>query len=162
MAPFELRPARPSDALAMARVHHAAVHALRGGPYSNDVLRHWAPQVSIARAEQLFREAEHDGGTTLVAASGDALLGFGIAMLQNDELNACYVSPAAGRRGVGRGLVGALEAEAIAAGCNTLNVRAPLNATGFYLRLGYETLRRATFAFEDGLEMPVVLMRKRL
>jgi GNAT superfamily N-acetyltransferase len=162
MASFALRPARPGDALAMANLHHAAVRALRGGPYRDDVLERWAPGVTIARAERLFREAQDGGGRSLVAEADDEVLGFAVAMPGAAALNACYVAPAAAGNGVGRTLVSAFEEEAREAGVSTLDVRAPLNATGFYAKLGYAEERAAIFAFDDGIEMPVVLMRKRL
>jgi GNAT superfamily N-acetyltransferase len=162
MAPFDLRPARLGDALAIASLHHAAVHALRGGPYSDEVLRRWAPSVTIARAEQLFLATQAEGGITLVADAGDEVLGFAVAMPGAGAIDACYVAPAAAGYGVGRTLIGAFEDEARDAGLSALDVRAPLNATGFYSKLGYEATRAATFGFGDGVEMPVVLMRKRL
>jgi GNAT superfamily N-acetyltransferase len=150
MASFALRPARLGDALAMANLHHAAVRALQGGPYRDDVLERWAPGVTVARAERLFRETQDEGGRSLIAEAGDEVIGFAVAMPGAAALSACYVAHAAAGNGVGRTLVGAFEDEARDAGVSTFDVRAPLNATGFYARLGYAAERTATFAFGDG------------
>jgi putative acetyltransferase len=162
MASFSLRPARLADALAIAGVHRMAVRSLAGGPYSRDVLDRWAPPVSLTRAERLFRDEQDEGAETLVAVAGNEIVGFGIVAPHDHELRACYVAPAASGNGIGRALVTALEGSARAAKCSELTVRASLNSVKFYAALGYAETQRAVFRFDDGVEMPVVLMRKAL
>lgn len=162
MASYTLRPAVLADALEIAGVHRAAVQALAGGPYVQDVLDRWAPPVVLHRAENLFRQEQDDGAVTLVAEAAGDVVGFAIAAPHEGELRACYVAPEATGQGIGRALVAAVEKLSHEAGCMTFAVRAPLNAVRFYANLDYAQTRRAVFAFDDGIEMPVVLMAKTL
>lgn len=157
-----LRPARLADALRIATVHHAAVHALAGGPYTADVLDRWAPEVSLVRAERLFREEQRGGAVTLVAEKAGEIVGFGIVAPADGELRACYVAPAAMGQGIGRGIVTGLELVAEGEGCRTLDVRASLNAVSFYEAQRYFEAQRLEYEFGDGVSMPVVRMLKTL
>jgi putative acetyltransferase len=161
--PIAVRPARLADALGIAGVHHAAVHRLAAGHYPPAVLERWAPPVSLRRAERLYRETQDAGGLTLVAETGtEGLVGFGIVVPASGEIAACYVTPGAARRGVGRQLLAALEKAATGAGTFELSVRASINARPFYSARGYLVVERGEHRFEDGTPMAVAFMRKDL
>ena len=155
-----VRPARLADALAIAVVHHTAVHQLAAGFYPGDVLLHWSPPVALARAERLYRETQEDGGLTFVAEENGEIIGFGIVMPEAGEISACYVAPDASRKGIGRALLSAMESAISAAGVHEIHVRASLNAKSFYSAFGYRAQGRGESQFEDGTRMVVAFMAK--
>lgn len=157
-----LRPARLADALGMAVVHRAAVHAAMPGIYDQAVRDNWAPPVDLGRAERLYREAQDDGVTTFVAEMNAEIAGFALIKAASGYIEACYVAPAATRRGLGRALMTAAEDTARAAGAALLTVRSSTCAEVFYRSLGFTKTARTAITFPDGAAMPVVLMEKPL
>ncbi|KQW79001.1 hypothetical protein ASC89_11880 [Devosia sp. Root413D1] len=158
--PMVIRPARLGDALAIAALHHVAVHQLAAPFYPQEVLAHWSAPVTLASAERRYRETQEDGGLTLVAEQHGTLVGFGVVVPEAGEISACYVAPEAARRGIGRTLLAAMEAAVSAHGVHELNVRASLNAKSFYSAFGYHVSGRGEYRFEDGTVMVVAFMRK--
>lgn len=158
--PLVIRPARLGDALAIAALHHVAVHKLAAPFYPHEVLEHWSPPVTLIGAERRYRETQEDGGLTLLAEQDGSLAGFGVVIPEAGDIAACYVAPEATRRGVGRALLAAMEATVSAHGVHELNVRASLNAKSFYSAFGYHVSGRGEYRFEDGTVMVVAFMRK--
>ena len=158
--PILIRPARLADALAIAALHHVSVHALAAPFYPREVLERWSPPVTLASAEQRYRESQEDGGLTLLAEHHGALAGFGVVIPEAGEIAACYVAPEAARQGVGKALLNAMEAASTAHGVHELRVRASLNAKSFYSAFGYHVIGRGEHRFEDGTVMVVAFMRK--
>jgi len=157
-----LRAARLADALDMAVVHRQAVHAAMPGIYDQPVRDNWAPPVDLARAERLYLDAQDEGVTGFVAEVESEVAGFALVKSDRGQIEACYVAPAATRRGLGRALMGAAEDAARAAGAALLTVRSSTFALPFYRSLGFAVTARTSVAFPDGTAMPVVLMEKRL
>jgi len=157
-----LRPARLADALGMALVNRAAVHAAMPGIYDQAARDNWAPPVDLARAERLYNEAQAEGAETFVAEMDGDIAGFALVHRARGEISACYVTPMATRRGLGRALMTAAEACARAAGVTQLTVRSSAFAEPFYRSLGFVPTARDTVRFDDGAQMPVVFMRKLL
>lgn len=157
-----IRRARLADALGMAMVHHAAVHAALPGIYDRAIRDNWAPPVSLERAERLYREGEAEGGDTIVAEVDGEIVGFCLVYAQAGDLSACYVAPEHVRRGIGRALYRAAEDLVAATGRNDITVRSSRNAEPFYRSLGFTPVDRTAFRFADGTVMPVVMMRKHL
>ena len=94
----------------------------------------------------------------LAAHLGSRLAGFGFLTREKDELEALFVEPELGRRGLARCLLGELEAEARKAGIAQIEVCASLNAVGFYLRAGYRVLKCVPFRHPAGFELDCVRM----
>lgn len=157
-----LRPARLADALDMAVVHRAAVHAAVPGIYDQPIRDNWAPPVDLARAERDYLQAQDEGMRSFVVEIDGALAGFTLIEPARGHIEACYVAPAAARRGLGRALMSAAEEAARAAGAKALDVRSPASAEPFYRSLGFAPTIRTHFTFDDGTTMPVALMRKAL
>jgi putative acetyltransferase len=160
--PLVIRLARLADALAIAYVHHSAVHAIAPEHYGQAVLEQWAPPVELARSERLYREAQEDGAIQLVAELDAAIVGFGNVAPGSSEIVACYVAPAAGRQGIGARLLAELEAVALRAGCESLTLRASLNAANFYRAHGYYKTGSGEHRFANGARMAAMFMRKDL
>jgi ribosomal protein S18 acetylase RimI-like enzyme len=155
-----VRPARLSDALDIAVLHHVAVHRLGAGFYDTEILGRWAPPVTLDRAERLYREAQANGEVTLVAERGDDIAGFGVVELASGRISGCYVAPDLARKGIGKALVSAMEAAIAAQRAPTIHVRASRNARSFYTALGYRVTGRGEHLFEDRTRMVVVHLEK--
>lgn len=159
---LSIRPARLADALAIAHVHHGAVHGLAAAHYPPELLEQWARPVERARAERMFSEAAAEGAVQLVAELEGAIVGFANVVPAAGEIAACYVAPAAARRGVGSRLLAEMEAIARRAGGTHLALRASLNATDFYRAHGYIETGRGEHRLAGGAPMAAVFMRKTL
>ena len=62
-------------------------------------------------------------------------------------------------RGIGRAIYRLCEADARSAGITSFECNATLNAEGFYLALGFESIRRMDCALSSSVALPGVLMR---
>lgn len=155
---IEIRPVRLADALGMALVLRAAVHAAVPGIHDRALRDAWAPPVDLGRAERIYLDAQADGQFGFVAEMDGEIVGFARVHPGRAEIVACYVAPAAARRGIGRALVAA--AETAAGRHPALTVRSSVFAEPFYRSLGFVVTGRAVSRFDDGTTMLVALMRK--
>ena len=90
---------------------------------------------------------------------GDAV-GIGAIVVGNSELRACYVAPAAVRRGVGSALVAEIERIAREHGLRHLHLESSTTAEPFYATLGYRVEGRGELLIAPGVPMAAVRMRK--
>jgi ribosomal protein S18 acetylase RimI-like enzyme len=145
-----IRPAKPDDATAIARLHaltHRATYApLIDGPYE-------APSPSRRLAE--WQAALAGSGLTLVAVEGDRIVGFGHA--EGDRIEPLHVDPAYHRHGIGRALMrdllDGLQARAIPSAIFNVFAR-NAKAIAFYealgaRRTGTETMTDAPVPYLD-------------
>ena len=157
-----IRHATPADAPAMLGLHHATVHEAAAAHYPASVLADWAPPADARRLD-VFCEAIAGGAETfLVAEDAAGIVGFGSLVTATWEVRAVYVHPRAGRRGVGAGILAALEDVARAGCAGHLELDASLNAEAFYRARGYRAVERRTCRLATGRAMPCVRMVKRL
>ena len=98
-----IREMRREDARNFLDVHHAAVRGLAARDYPPAVIEAWAPAITDERIERFL--ANRDGELRLVAEIGGEIVGIGALVARASELRACYVAPAAARRGVGTAIV---------------------------------------------------------
>jgi putative acetyltransferase len=158
---LRIRSMRPGDARAFLEVHHAAVRATAARDYPSDVIEAWAPlpvtEVAIERV-QTNRSNEY----RLIAEIDDRIVGIGSLVVENAELRACYVSPEAGRKGVGSALVREMERVAKERGLTFLELDSSITAEPFYIMLGYEVRERGQHILGSGQPMACVKMRKEL
>jgi putative acetyltransferase len=155
-----VRALRPDEVRTYLEVVHAAVHGLAGGPYSPEILDAWAPALTAAAVEAVAHNER--GEHRFAAESAGQVIGIGALLVEEAELLACYVRPAAAGRGCGTALVRAIEATARSHGLHRLDVTASTNAEGFYARLGYLVRRRGVHTLANGVAMPAVFMTARL
>jgi putative acetyltransferase len=151
---------RDDELPAYLAIVNAAIAGLAGGPYADETLRSWQVPITEATLDELRRNEDHEI-RFLAEIDGDAV-GIGALVVEGAELRACYVRPAAARRGVGAALVDAIEQQARAQGLDRLMVVASLNAEPFYAAFGYRVRERGEFPLRDGQSMAAVWMSKLL
>lgn len=167
-----IRKAAASDAESVLHVHYAAVHETASQTYEQWILDEWSPPVTPKRIRELNDKFARklDGELMFVAvqpgerpgAENDEVLAFGSIVPEECELRAVYVSPKAGRCGVGAKLLAHLEEVARSLFVPRLLMDASLNAEQFYLRHGYKSERRGDHFLKSGRRMDCVYMFKEL
>ena len=140
-----IRAATTEDAISLIQIHHAAVHGISGF-YSPEILEAWSRRPDEARFTWMRELIAQRDAVVLVAERQGTVSGFGILIPELSELRV-YVRPPESGNGVGQKLLNALEVSAGEHGVTYLQVNASLNAGGFYLRHGYETLSASTLCF---------------
>lgn len=171
-----VRPGRPDDAAAVARVMRAAVRGLpasactprqRAAWSSLPALYHrWAMgpgrerYLLAERAGRVVGYAAHRGPSA--AALPRRRPGSPARSRRQAELTAAFVLPAAGGAGIGRALVRAVERRVSRLGAGVLVVLAARPAVGFYARLGFSPGRPTRSPLPGGVQLPALRMRLRL
>ena len=138
-----IRPGRPEEAAAVARVMRAAVLGQRGR-YPEELLAAWA------RLPALYhRWAMTAGGERyVVAVRGGRLVGY--AAWRGGELTALFVRPGEAGRGLGARLLARLEAEATAGGARRLTMVAAPGVVDFYAARGWRPGRKVRSPLPGG------------
>jgi ribosomal protein S18 acetylase RimI-like enzyme len=101
-------------------------------------------------------------GSNVGRDRGGRVVGIGAAVFENLELRACYVAPAASRKGVGSALVKEIEDAAREQRVPRLEVDSSMTAECFYRTVGYEVVERGEHFLGNGQRMACVRMRKEL
>lgn len=159
-ARLTVRLLRDDELPAYLAIVNAAISGLTGGVYSAETLRSWQVPITGAALDELRRNDDHEI-RFLAEMDGDAV-GIGALVVEGAELRACYVLPAAARRGVGSAIINAIEQRARAQGLDRLTVVASLNAEPFYAARGYMVRERGALQLTDGQSMAAVRMSKSL
>jgi len=76
------------------------------------------------------------------------------------RIRAMFVDPAHARRGLGRRILQAAEAAAVAAGFRTFELMATLPGVPLYRVCGYEEIEPTTLELPDGTRLGAILMRR--
>ncbi|WP_227357036.1 GNAT family N-acetyltransferase [Haladaptatus salinisoli] len=154
-----IRPATGDDAPKISRLHTESVLAFGPAAYDETQVSAWA-----AKDEEPDRTPiEDDDHHVAVAEAGENIVGFGHVVPGENEIRAVYVHPEHARRGVGSTVLAHLEGYALGTGSKRLELRASLNAVGFYERRGYRSVRQGTREMEyEGrrVTVPVVAMER--
>lgn len=157
-ATVHYRKASAADREGIWRVHTAAIRQTCASHYSPQQIESWAGLLSPQSYDRALAEQE-----LLVAVDeGGQVLGFGQLDLIKSEIEAIYVDPARGGRGIGRALLAALEQSARREGLQALQLAATLNAVGFYEQAGYRHGQDAVHRLPDGQELACIEMTRRL
>lgn len=139
---MHIRPFRPEDAPALARIFYAAVHQIGGVHYSVEQLNAWAP--ALPNPDRFLEQAA-DGRILLVAADDhDRPLAYG-DLEKNGHIDQLYCRPDFAGKGVVSALYDQLEAAARDGGIGRLHVEASEPARRFFLRKSFVVLRRREF-----------------
>lgn len=152
---LKIRRARQEDCHSIGSVHSAAVRGIPPAHYTPEEIQAWAVPRKPASYEESIRSKEF-----FVAEDGGAIVGFGVLNKEIGEVEAVYVSPDAGRRGIGLEVLRKLEERARALGLSVLRLNASLNAVPFYQKAGYVAQERSKYRLLTGVEIACVPMVK--
>jgi hypothetical protein len=157
---LEIRRAVPSEATAIVLVRRKAILSKAKTHYDRVILDDWADAMGASeRVARIERKILDPGFVVLVAEAGDEIIGFAMADLSKNELQALYTK--ANRIGkVGQVLLAALEQLAFET-VPFLRCDASLNAESFYKANGYtEECRKDHVSRPGGVVSSVVQMKK--
>jgi putative acetyltransferase len=160
---FEIRRARLSDVDGIAAAHADSIRSLGSHYYEPSIIRAWSDGLE----GRLYAQAMGRGEAFFIAVDrlgeSSEVLGFSSHRVDdNVHGTAVYVRGKAARRGVGSALFRAAEADARAAGAETLEIDASLAAVDFYTAHGFVEIGRGTHMLPSGEAMACVFMRKEL
>ena len=160
--PFQVRPGRPDDALAILEAQRSAIRQSAASAYSPAIIDEWAPAVIVRERVEAFQRWIERGEELIVVATEPAgrVIGFGSIVAANSELRAVYVDAGYGSQGVGRALLVRLEELARDAGLAELRMDASINAVPFYEANGFISLEPGEHIMPSGARMACVRMRK--
>lgn len=152
-----IRPGRFEDVSGILLMIEGAIEHGCRAHYDADQRR----AVYLGYATNLFLDAA--GPFELWAAEVDGQLA-GVGQLDPScgGLRALFVAALFQGEGVGRALLGAIEARARALGCARLGGAMSLNAVPFYTRAGFRQLGGPDRLLTAGVRVPVVRMEKTL
>jgi putative acetyltransferase len=156
-----VREMRSADARAFLEVHHAAVRGTAVVDYPLNVIEAWAPTPVTNEAVKQVR-SNRDNEYRFIGEIDREIVGIGALVLESSELRACYVAPAAGRKGIGSALVHEIERAARERGLSMLELDSSITAEAFYRKHGYEERERSEHILQNGRRMACIKMRKSL
>lgn len=149
------------DEFSSVRYVHAAAMRISGGHTLSDseILAFTGYVYSPAYAETLGRLRLFGAyiGNELVGTAGWSVADDSGGSVR---VRSVFVRPLFTGVGIGRRLVGDVEGDARAAGFGVFSVRATMNATGFFERLGYQTTSHGVRPLGSEHVLPVAFMRK--
>ena len=154
---LKIRRARQEDSDSIGSVHAAAVSGIRTAEYTPEEIQAWAVPRQPSSYEESIRTKEF-----FVAEYEDAIVGFGVLNQGLAEVEAVYVSPKAGGRGIGLEVLRKLEERANELGLKELRLNASLNAAAFYQKAGYVAQEPSKYRLLTGVEIACVPMLKRM
>jgi GNAT superfamily N-acetyltransferase len=152
---LRLRPATILDAEACARLHRDTVDGSYADAYDTAVVGAWRDGHTIERWEAAISAS----GYFIVADQDGEIVGCG--GLVNNRTGV-YIHPRNHRRGIARAIFQELEAMARQRGLEALELSAPERAVPFYESVGFERVGPASHRFQNGAEIAVIDMHKRL
>lgn len=152
-----IRKAQQEDCQSIGSVHAAAVKGICTAFYTSEEIQAWSVPRKPESYEESVRSKEF-----FVAEKGGVIVGFGVLNQASAEVEAVYVSPEAGRRGIGLQVLRKLEERALSLGLAELRLNASLNAVPFYMRAGYVPQERSKYRLATGVEIACVPMVKSL
>jgi len=171
----QIRKATEADAAALRALHRVAIRTLSRGYYTegqvDSFLRH-VPTLDLALiADRTYFVAEADGQIVACGGWSARAPGYGDALgeaLNHGEhgggtplIRGMYTHPQWARRGLGRRLLAASEAEAQGAGFLDIALDALLAGVPLYEAADYVPLRHRAARLPDGESLPIVHMHKR-
>jgi putative acetyltransferase len=152
-----IRRARVVDRPGILAAHAGAIRVTCRSHYADADVEAWAGRLTPESYDESIAIRD-----TLVADRDGRLLGFGELDVAATEVRAVYVHPDAGRRGVGRLLLTALETIARLRGLADLRLESSLNAVDFYASAGWRRIGDGRRTFPGGRDIACVVMSKTL
>jgi hypothetical protein len=153
---LEIRIARRADVADIMKVRREAILAKAAGHYDPVIVNDWADAADAGRTAKRISDPDY---RALVAEAGGDIIGFAMAAISKQELQALYVKPNPIGR-VGTALLAAIEDLAFQT-VPFLVCDASLNAESFYKAHGYIVeCRKDHVSSSGGMISCVVQMRK--
>lgn len=152
---LNIRRAQKEDCQSIASVHVAAVTAIHTTLYTPEEIQAWAVPKNLESYEESVRRKEF-----FVAEEDSVIVGFGVLNRESAEIEAVYVSPEKGSRGLGLQVLRKLEETALSLGLREVTLNASLNAAPFYTKAGYVGQERSRYRLSTGVEIACIPMRK--
>ncbi len=149
-----LRVGRADEADRLWVLRTRCVRELCSTAYPPEVIAPW----SASPPPQHYRALLAAGGGVIAEDAEGALLGYGVIDLAGNEIDALFVDPDCGGRGIGLALMQAMEA--LADPARPLVLSASLNAVPFYQRCGFEALREESYPHPSGVALASVRMQR--
>ena len=157
---LRIRPATTADLGAIGPLRQLSARILTGGHYAE-------VDIDGALASGSLDSEMIEAGSFFVATIGEQLVGTA-AWSPSESIDGAavvrsvYVHPKVAGTGVGQKLMHVVECHAAHAGCERFELQSSLSAVGFYLRLGYHDVEQCQCTLNNGVELPVVQMYKRV
>ena len=154
---IKIRPATIEDRQALWQVHTQAIR--------QDAVSHYDAAQIEAWAGRLVADYYTPDPDVFIVAEADSagVVGFCEISIEAAEIQAVFVAPEYGRRGIGRRLLQALEDIAVRHNLTHLVLDASLNAVTFYERMGYRQKEPTIQRYGEGaVTVPGMLMTKNL
>lgn len=147
-----------ADKEKLSQMHIASIRKLCASHYTRQQLDTWTSVL----VPQVYEQALKEKVVLTACDSGRELWGLGILDIENKELSAVYVHPEAVGKGLGSGLLKALETIARKSGLIDITAHATLNAQGFYRAHGYLERELTAHYLPDGTKLACIRMVKTL
>jgi putative acetyltransferase len=147
-----IRPAVPEDSQALLDVFVESVTVLCPGDYPPKQVKALLDSKGLH-----YKNVKSWGDVVIVATLNAQVIGF--AALIWDTICAAYVHPQHCRRGVGRALVQALEADARSRHLQKIFVTASLTGESLYKACGYQVVT-PTWVPVSGVQLPCIKLEK--
>ena len=144
------------DAEGHAEVHRNSVKGIASEDYRDEVIEVWAskePEDTPLPEEKVRFVAETDKGE---------VVGFSDYNKETKELSGLYIKPDFSGKGIGQKLLQKAEQDARKNGLSRLWCKATATAKDFYQKHGYKIIEETNHELEDGIEMKVYKMEKKL
>ncbi len=155
-----IRHATKDDAVTLLKIHYDSVHTLGASDYAPDILKYWSTPIDQCRIKRFLETFESE--THLVAEYNNEIVGFSAIALNKKEIQACYISPHATRKGIGKKLIKELENIAQKHNINALELNSSLTAKQFYLQCNYKIIEQKKYTLHSGIKMDCIRMQKTL
>lgn len=149
-----LRAGRLDDADRLWALRTRCVRELCSAAYPPEVIAPWSASPPPAHYHALIAQ----GGCIVAEDAQGRLLGYAVIDRDGNEIDALFVDPDCGGRGIGMRLMGAMQA--LADPGRPLVLSASLNAVTFYQRAGFVALREETYPHPSGIALASVRMQR--
>lgn len=153
-APLTLRAGRVDEADALWALRTRCVLEVCSTAYPPEVIAPWAAAPPPPQYAGLIER----GGCVIAEDAAGQLLGYGVIDLAGNEIDALFVDPGCGGRGIGMAVMQALQAMADPA--RPLVLSASLNAVPFYRRAGFVVVREENYPHPSGVALASVRMQR--
>ncbi len=151
---IQLRRAQADEADRLWVLRTRCVRETCSSHYPPEVIAAWSATPPPPR----YRELLAGGGGVVAQGAAGGVLGYGVIDLAGNEIDALFVDPDCGGRGIGLILMQAMEVMADPA--RPLMLSASLNAVPFYRRCGFEALREESYPHASGVALASVRMQR--